>query len=177
MRLQCWLLFWVTESFVKGMYSTTAWFPNRTVAAEATLLAWIAVHYVICRSTLVYSFLAPYNANLRWGKERECNEWPCKSKILLKNLLKYFIQFGGWDALSCTVNYRRVISCVACSEACLWSGPPSQEQANTDASISQTPIRPENNIRQAFVCTTFTLKEIINPPHTQSGISRAVCLL
>lgn len=39
--------------------------PNRTVAAEAALLAWIAVHYVICRSTLVYSFLSPYNAILR----------------------------------------------------------------------------------------------------------------
>lgn len=42
--------------------------PTRTVAAEAALLAWIAVHYVICRSTLVYSFLSPYNTELRQGE-------------------------------------------------------------------------------------------------------------
>lgn len=78
LRLQWQLLFWVTESFVKGMYSTAAWFPNRTVVAEATLLAWIAVHYVICHSTLVYSFLASYNAVLRLSslsEKRECNEF------------------------------------------------------------------------------------------------------
>jgi len=78
LRLQWQLLFWVTESFVKRQYSTTAWFPNRTVDAEATLLAWIGVHYVICRSTLVYSFLAPYETAMH-------------IQNLIENLLKCFI--------------------------------------------------------------------------------------
>lgn len=93
-------------------------------------------------------------------------------KMLHSVRFSYFKE--EWDALSC--NVRRVISCVACSEACLWFGPPSKEQANRDAPISQTRIRPENNIRQAFVYTTCTLKEIINPPRTRSGIGRVVCV-
>lgn len=63
--------------------------------------------------------------------------------------------------------------------ACPRSGQPTQEQANPDAPIFQTLFRPETNIRRAFVCTAFTLKEMINDlPHTQSGnMQSCVCLL
>lgn len=92
--------------------------PNRTVAAEAALLAWIAVHYVICRSTLVYSFLSPYKTNLEKDreKERECNELLCISKISLKNLLKCFITLiwrshleGEWDELQCNISKGHIL--------------------------------------------------------------------
>ncbi len=76
------------------------------------------------------------------------------------------------NGMSCIITCRKFISCVDCPQ----SGRPTEEQANPDAPIFQTLFRPETNIRQAFVCTAFTLKEMINDlPHTQK-ICRVVCV-
>lgn len=76
--------------------------PSRTVAAEATLLAWIAVHYVICRSTLVYSFLASYNCKSERGRRKaKAKNIQSLTAMIQQNCLS--LLFGRETELHCNL--------------------------------------------------------------------------